>query len=226
MAAFFGDTETLYCTAHTPDRPLLPTMTLLPLRSTAVFLLAAVWAHAALAQAQIWRCGNEYTNNPGNAEARGCRVVEGGNITIVEGTRPNPPASGAAASGRPAGNGTGAGNAGNAGGAGNGNASGGGSGARNPGERVNAAEQRARDSDARQILETELRRAEERLADLREEYNNGQPEKIGIESRNFQRYLDRVADIKARMDRAESDVAAIRREMARLAPPVTPAPPR
>jgi hypothetical protein len=198
-------------------------MKLLPLRSTALFLLATVWAHATMAQSQIWRCGNEYTNNPGNAEARGCRVMEGGNITIVEGTRPNPPGVGAAGANRPAGGGTGAGNAG---GSGNGAAAGGGSGARNGGERVNAAEQRARDSDARQILETELRRAEERLAELREEYNNGQPEKIGTESRNIQRYLDRVADIKARLDRAESDVAAIRREIARLGPPVAPSPPR
>jgi hypothetical protein len=197
-------------------------MNLMPLRSTAVFLLAAVWAHAALAQGQIWRCGNEYTNNPGNAEARGCRVVEGGNITIVEGTRPSPPGAGVAGANRTAGNGAGAGNAG---GSGNGGAAGANNGARNPGERVNAAEQRARDSDARLILEAELRRAEERLADLREEYNNGQPEKIGIESRNFQRYLDRVADIKARLDRAESDVAAIRREMARLGPSLT-SPPR
>lgn len=198
-------------------------MNLLPCRSTALFLLAAVWAHAALAQGQIWRCGNEYTNNPGNAEARGCRVVEGGNITIVEGTRPSAASAGAAGANRPAGGGAGTGNAG---GSGNGSAAGGNSGARNPGERVNAAEQRARDSDARLILEAELRRAEERLADLREEYNNGQPEKIGIESRNFQRYLDRVADIKARLDRAENDVAAIRREMARLGPSVAPSPPR
>jgi hypothetical protein len=200
-------------------------MTLLPLRSTALFLLAAVWAHTALGQGQIWRCGNEYTNNPGNAEARGCRVVEGGNITIVEGTRPNPPGNPTTGGNRPA---NGGGNAGTTGG-GTGQASGGaaaGSAARGPNERVNAAEQRARDSDARLILESELRRAEERLADLREEYNNGQPEKIGIESRNFQRYLDRVADIKARLDRAESDVAAIRREIARLAPTASAPPSR
>jgi hypothetical protein len=46
----------------------------------------------------------------------------------------------------------------------------------------------------------------------RKEYANGEPEKQGIESRNYQRYLDRVAELKAAVARAESDVAGIQRE--------------
>ena len=80
------------------------------------------------------------------------------------------------------------------------------------------AAQRARDSDARAILEAELRKAEERLAEAKKAYANGEPEKQGIESRNYQRYLDRVAELKAAVTRAENDVAGIKRELDRLGP--------
>ena len=85
-----------------------------------------------------------------------------------------------------------------------------------PGEnRIDPAEQRARDSDARRILGDELRREEDRLAQLRREYNNGEPERNGDE-RNYQRYLDRVAEMKAAIARKEADVGAIRRELSKL----------
>lgn len=82
------------------------------------------------------------------------------------------------------------------------------------GSRVDPAEQRERDSDARRILESELRREEERLAAMKVEYNNGQPERLGNE-RNYQKYLDRVADMKAAIARKESDIAALKREIAK-----------
>lgn len=83
-------------------------------------------------------------------------------------------------------------------------------------DRVDSAEQRARDTDARRILETELAQAEERLEALRREYNNGEPERRGDEVRNAQRYLDRVAELKAAITRQEADVAALRRELSKL----------
>ena len=91
------------------------------------------------------------------------------------------------------------------------------SGPRPPEAKVDAADQRARDSDARRILETELRRDEAQLAAMRKEYNNGEPERQGNE-RNYQKYLDRVAEMKAAIARKESDVAALRRELAKLPP--------
>ena len=85
-----------------------------------------------------------------------------------------------------------------------------------PGEgKVDPAAQRARDSDARRILGDELQREEERLAEMRKELNNGEPERRGDE-RNYQRYLDRVAEMKAALARKEADVAALRRELAKL----------
>jgi hypothetical protein len=49
--------------------------------------LALATAHAAAQGTRIWRCGNTYTNDAAQAQAQGCKVVEGGNITVVEGTR-------------------------------------------------------------------------------------------------------------------------------------------
>jgi hypothetical protein len=65
------------------------------------------------------------------------------------------------------------------------------------------------------LLEGELQREEGRLADLKREFNNGEPERQGGE-RNAQRYLDRVAEMRAAIARKEEDVAAIRRELAKL----------
>jgi len=80
--------------------------------------------------------------------------------------------------------------------------------------KVDPAAQRARDGDARRILEAELKKEEEQLAALQKEYNNGEPERLGDE-RNYQKYLDRVAALKAALARKESDVAALRRELAK-----------
>ena len=83
--------------------------------------------------------------------------------------------------------------------------------------RVDPAAQRQRDADARRILESELRREEDKLAEQRRTFNNGEPERRG-EERNYQQYLDRVAQMRSGIARTESDVAAIKREIGKLAP--------
>ncbi|AVS61521.1 hypothetical protein C8241_07105 [Paracidovorax avenae] len=164
---------------------------------SALMALAAL-APAAWSQDRIYRCGNEYTNNVSQAREKGCKLVEGGNVTVVQGSRPSG-GGGAAHSSAPAG----------------GNA------AASPSSapRVDANDQRARDSDARAILEAELRKAEARLADLSREYNNGEPQRTALELRNPQVYIERTAELKAAVSRAESDVAGIKRELARLPAP-------
>ena len=80
--------------------------------------------------------------------------------------------------------------------------------------KVDAQEQKARDTDARKILQDELIKAQAQLDALQKEYNNGQPERRGDE-KNFQKYLDRTADLKASIARTESDISAITRELAK-----------
>jgi hypothetical protein len=80
--------------------------------------------------------------------------------------------------------------------------------------RVDAQEQKARDSDARKILQDELIKAQAQLDVLQKQYNNGQPERQGDE-KNYQKYLDRTADLKAQIERTQSDISAITRELAK-----------
>lgn len=161
-------------------------------------LLIAATAPAAWAQDRIYRCGNEYTNNAQQAKERGCKLVEGGNVTVVQGTRP----AGAATAAPTTGTGAGAGTAP----------------AASPpsAPRVATNDQKARDADARAILESELRKAEARHAELVKEYNGGAPERNALDLRNPQRYMERTAELKASVARSESDIAGIKREIARL----------
>ncbi|MCY7304996.1 MAG: hypothetical protein LH632_02395 [Rhodoferax sp.] len=151
-------------------------------------LLAVV---SSSAHAQIYRCGNEYTNTVSEANRGQCKLVEGGNVTVVQGFRPP---AGSVAAAQPVRIAT----------------------ASQAGTRVDSAEQRGRDSDARLILDSELKKAESRQAELVREFNAGEPEKRGDEARNHQKYLDRVAELKAGLARNESDIAGIRRELSRV----------
>lgn len=81
--------------------------------------------------------------------------------------------------------------------------------------KVDASTQRARDSDRRRILEDELKREESRLAELKAEYKDGEPDRLGDE-RNYQKYLDRVQRLKDDIGRSEGNIASIRRELAAI----------
>jgi hypothetical protein len=81
--------------------------------------------------------------------------------------------------------------------------------------RVDPAEQKARDTDSRRILQDELARAEAQLAAVQKEYNNGQPERQGDE-KNYQKYIDRTTELKASVARSQADVDALRRELSKL----------
>jgi hypothetical protein len=166
-------------------------------RAAHVFVAATVLALPMMASAQdrIYRCsGNEYTNNAATAAEKGCKLVEGGNLTVVSAPRSRAPAASGAdvrvAAATPAGNGSSS-------------------------SRIDTTEQRNRDSDARAILESELKKVEAKQAELLKEFNNGEPEKRGDEMRNNQKYLDRVAEMKAQIARNDSDIAGIKREIGR-----------
>jgi hypothetical protein len=81
--------------------------------------------------------------------------------------------------------------------------------------KVNGAQQRARDDDRREILNDELRSEEKKLAELRRDFNNGEPERQGNE-RNFAKYQERVAQMKDNIGRAEKNIDALRREIANI----------
>lgn len=139
----------------------------------------------------VYRCpGNLYTDALSAKEAhdKGCKTLDGAPITVIQSVVPR----GSASVGR---TGTTAAPAGS--------------------EKVSTDDQKARDADAKRILEAELKKEEDALAALQKEFNNGQPERRGDE-RNYQKYQDRVNEMKDSLTRKEADVAALRRELAKF----------
>ncbi len=158
----------------------------------------AAWSQGAAATAAaVYRCPGPpilYTDQitPQEAKEKNCRTIEGAPVTIVQTAKPAPAA---ARKGETSAAGPREG--------------------RGPESRVDPNAQRQRDGDARKLLEAELQREEQRLADLQREFNNGEPERRGDE-RNAQKYIDRVADMRAQITRKQEDIAAIKREIAKL----------
>jgi hypothetical protein len=157
--------------------------------------LVPLAASAQAASAPVYRCpGNPvlYTDALSAKEAKdkGCRTLEGSPITVIQGAAPKAKVVNTASVASSA--------------------------ASRPAEaRVDPADQKARDTDSKRILAAELRKEEERLAALQKEFSAGEPERRGDE-RNYQKYTDRVAEMKASIARKESDILSIKREIAKL----------
>jgi hypothetical protein len=180
---------------HTIAHP--PVQCLERTASAVLFLLLMFAGLTAQAQQAIYRCGHEYTNAP--REPRLCETLATQAITVINGTRPisnaNPAAPLQAGRSTP-----------------------------DPGAadaalavqpRTPDVQQSERDAQARTILTQELDKARAQLAQLVQSYNQGVPEKWATESRNHQKYLDRVADMKAAIERTERDIDSLQRELAR-----------
>jgi hypothetical protein len=164
----------------------------LPLLALASTLFCALGlAQPARAEDKpVYKCpGNLYTDalSAREAQDKGCKTLDGAPVTVIQSSVPRSSVNSGGASSRPAGS----------------------------GERVGADDQKARDADARVILDAELKKEEEALSNLQKEYNNGQPERKGDE-RNFQKYQDRVNELKASITRKDSDIASLRRELSKL----------
>jgi hypothetical protein len=162
----------------------------------ALVLLAAApaaWPQVAPSGGPVYRCPGPpilYTDQitPQEAKDKNCRTIEGAPVTIVQTPKPAPARANAPATARAGGG---------------------------EGSKVDPNAQKQRDGDARKLLEAELKREEGRLADLQKEFNNGEPERQGGE-RNYQRYADRVSEMRSAITRKEEDIAAIKRELAKL----------
>jgi hypothetical protein len=159
-----------------------------------LFGLFSGLGNAQVTGAVVYRCPGPpvlYTDaiTPAEAKERACRTIEGTPITVIQAPPKARPAAQVA---------TASGNA---------------STPKAGGEtKIDAAAQKARDSDAKRILEAELKREEERLTGLLKDFNNGEPERRGDE-RNFQKYQERVAEMKSAIGRVEANVVALKREL-------------
>lgn len=156
----------------------------------------------------IYRCGNEYLNDAAQAEARGCRVVEAGGVTVtVTGTRvlSRPAEPDPAQASTPAQTPTQAPTQARAASAASSSSS---ASVNVPPKattwRTDSADQRARDRDALSILQAELGKAEALLAERQRELADPQ------------RHASRLGDLQSSIARHLSDVAGLKREISRL----------
>ena len=166
--------------------------------SLGILLMSA--NYAAAQNKAVYRCPpvdkiTHFTDNKVEADSKGCSLMTGGNVTVVQGTRvggaePVRVASVTPKAATP-------------------------SNSNSNSPRNDSAEQKTRDSDSRGILESELKKAEAKQAELLKEYNNGEPDRNALEIKNPQRYADRVAELKANIARNDSDIAGIKRELGR-----------
>jgi hypothetical protein len=160
------------------------------LQSLFHFVWLALLFHSVVAaeSASVYRCGNAYTNQPN--PSLNCQPLKGGNVTVIEGTRLQAVGTGAAATSA--------------------------STVSSATTKVDPSDQRLRDAQAQVVLQTELQKAQQQQAALHREWNNGEPERRADEFRQPQKYQERVAQLRAAVQRTDADVAGLQRELARL----------
>ncbi|MFZ6735978.1 DUF4124 domain-containing protein [Undibacterium sp. Ji42W] len=150
-----------------------------------LFIGVQAYAHA---QTEVYLCvddnGKKEYKNTG--AVKGCKKVDLQGITVLP--APTPPAAGKKPQGKPA---------------------------SSPSDfpKVDDSTQKARDSDRKQILMDELKTEEQKLANIKKEYNNGEPERRGDE-RNFAKYQERTNLMKEDISRTEKNIEALKREIA------------
>ncbi|MDO9422519.1 MAG: DUF4124 domain-containing protein [Herminiimonas sp.] len=152
-----------------------------------LFSAAAIPALPAFAQSEVYLCVDSNGNREykNTGATKGCKRIDLPGVTTVPATTPKKPAP-QTASAKPS-----------------------------DFPRVNDTVQKARDSDRKQILQDEMRTEEQKLAAIRAEYNNGEPERRGDE-RNYAKYQDRTAALKDDLARTEKNVEALKRELGNL----------
>ena len=165
-------------------------------RSTPVAaLVVSLLSVTSQAQDVIYRCGQEYTNAPHSVTA--CERLSTQSITVVPGTRPAGSLPAPSPKALPDAVASGADRT------------------KTEPMRAGTPLQTERDAQARTIVAQELEKARQQLAQMLQEYNQGEPVKWAAEARNHQKYLDRVEALKASIERTERDIDSLQRELAR-----------
>ncbi len=152
-----------------------------------------------LAQQAIYRCGHEYTNAP--ADESRCERMAPQAVTVIPGTRVQGPPPAAPAAMPPAASVAAT--------------------SASVGASTGAVQQR-RDELARGILQAELEQARQRHQQLVQEYRGGEPLRTGEEARSPGQHEERVARLKAAIERSQRDMDSLQRELARRPAATTP----
>lgn len=81
--------------------------------------------------------------------------------------------------------------------------------------RVDGDTQRGRDNDRRKILEQELGTEQQNLDKAKKALSEGEASRLGDE-KNYQKYLDRVQELRNEVALHERNIDALKREMANI----------
>ncbi|MGH8807117.1 MAG: DUF4124 domain-containing protein [Noviherbaspirillum sp.] len=153
-------------------------------------LLLAIAAGSAQAQSEVYLCVDEHGKREykNTGVMKGCKKVDLPGITMIPAPPRKPVVQTAAA--KPA---------------------------STPSDfpKVDGDTQKTRDNDRKQILLDEMKSEEQKLGNLKKEYNNGEPERRGDE-RNYAKYQERVASMKDDIGRTEKNIEALKRELGNL----------
>jgi hypothetical protein len=155
--------------------------------SVSVLALATLAGNPVQAQGEIWMCVDEHGNRTFTnlGDTKRCKKLDVQPVMTVPATKSSGKAAGGSAASAPT-----------------------------PSDfpKVDPATQKNRDATRRQLLEDELKKEERTLAELEKTYNNGEPERQGNE-KNYQKYLDRVQQLKDDIARTRNNIAEIKREL-------------
>lgn len=166
-----------------------------------LLLCAGLWCLSGWAQEVIYRCGQEYTNAP--KDLTRCERLAEQAVTVITGLRTQP-APVAVIPADPM-----------------------------PDETRTKAEpprtvidrQGERDVQARTMLAQELERVQKQHQALLLSFNQGAPLRSASEQTAPLQYQERVASLKAAIDRTERDIDSLQRELARRPAPMKAAKP-
>lgn len=153
------------------------------LRATSVALFFLIGS-SVLAQEAVYRCGNEYTNDAVRAKSEKCKLLESGAIVTVPSHKRAMDVQKSSSQNlnkRPA---------------------------AIPATSEQKAAQQKRDSDSKQIIESELKKTESQLADLRKNFDQIPATASGAE-------LEKKANLKQQIARHEADIVSLKRELKR-----------
>jgi hypothetical protein len=151
------------------------------------FLCTSLGLHAVFAQEAVYRCGNDYTNDAARAKSEKCKLLESGAIvTVPSHKRALDVQTSASQSANRRFIGT----------------------PLTPATKEQKTAQQKRDSDSQLIIESELKKTESQLADLRQKWVQIPANASGAE-------LERKAYLKQQMARHEADIVSLTRELKR-----------
>ena len=156
-------------------------------------VMVAAWPCSLIAQSgtpsAVWRCGQLLTNQPQPGQA--CEPLSSVSSTVVEGTRVNGQRAPATAPVR-----------------------------QPPGSpeapSTSGGASRVTQDSAKALLQAELREQEQRWQQLQIQWNQGRPPSTAQQPVGSPQYLEHVSALRQQLLRTEADLAALRRELARL----------